>query len=72
MCWNVDANPGLQQRDGETPVTGADGIRPSAGGGVGCMGCPRADVLRMWLGCLEGFGQFWSAGSGNCPLGMGK
>lgn len=55
VCWSVDADPDSQQRDGKTLVAGADGIRPSAaGGGVGCMGCTQSDVLRIWLGCLEG------------------
>lgn len=53
VCWSVDA--GSQQRDGKTPVTGADGIRPStAGGHVGCMGCTQSNALRIWLRCLEG------------------
>lgn len=55
VYWSVDAGSGSQQRDGKTPVTGADGIRPStAGGGGGCMGCTQSDALRIWLRCLEG------------------
>ena len=55
VCWSVDADPGSQKRAGKTPVTGADRIRPSTGGGgVSCMGCNRSDVPRIWLGCLGG------------------